>query len=45
MATHANILAWRNSRTEEPGELQSAHGVAELDTTEGLTLSLSFHTV
>ena len=23
MATHSNILAWRNPRTEEPGGLQS----------------------
>ena len=45
MATHSNILAWKNPWTEEPGELQSVHGVAEFDNTEGLTFSLSFHTV
>jgi hypothetical protein len=45
MATHSSILAWKNPWTEEPGELQSVYGVAELDTTEGLTFSLSFHTV
>ena len=36
MATHSNILPWRISWTEEPGELQSmesqrvAHGVKQL---------------
>ena len=36
MATHSNILAWRISWTEEPGEIQSM----ELQRmTEGLTLS------
>ena len=38
MATHSSILAWRIPWTEEPGGLQST--VAELDTTEWLTLSL-----
>ena len=34
MATHSNILAWKNPTDEESGELQS-HGIAkELDTTE-----------
>ena len=43
LATHSNILTWRVLRTEEPGGLQSMHGVAkELDTTEQLTLSLLF---
>ena len=38
MATHSSILAWRIPWTEELGRLQSVHGVAELDTTERLTL-------
>ena len=29
MATHSDILAWRIPWTEEPGGLQSMHGVAE----------------
>ena len=29
MATHSGILAWKNSRTEEPGRLQSIHGTAK----------------
>ena len=33
MATHSCILAWRSSRTEEPGGLQSM-GRKEADTTE-----------
>ena len=41
MATHASILAWRIPWKEEPGGLQSM-GVAELDTTELLTVFLSF---
>ena len=32
MATHSNILSWRNTWTEDPGRLQSR--VAESDTTE-----------
>ena len=28
MATHSSILAWRIPWTEEPGRLQSMHGVA-----------------
>ena len=32
MATHSIILAWRISRTEEPGRLQSM-GLQESDTT------------
>ena len=37
MATHASILAWRIPWTEEPGGLESMHGVSkESDTTEGL---------
>ena len=36
MATHASILAWRIPWTEEPGRLESMHGVSkESDTTEG----------
>ena len=29
MATHSSILAWRTPWTEEPGRLQSVHGVAK----------------
>ena len=29
MATHSSILAWRIPWTEEPGGLQTVHGVAE----------------
>ena len=29
MATHFSILAWEISWTEEPGELQSMHGVTK----------------
>ena len=29
MATHSNILAWEIPWTEEPGRLQSVHGVAK----------------
>ena len=32
MATHSNILAWRNPWTEEPGKLQFM-GVPESDST------------
>ena len=39
MATHSSIFAWRIPWTEEPGGLQSM-GSQELDTAEGLTLSL-----
>ena len=35
MATDSSILAWRNTRTEKPGELQSM--AKELDTTEQLS--------
>ena len=38
MVTHSSILAWRISRTEEPGGLESL-GLQESDTTERLTLS------
>ena len=34
MATHSSVLAWEIPWTEEPGGLQSVHGVAELDMTE-----------
>ena len=40
MATHSSIPAWRIPRMEEPGGLQ-ARGVAELETTERLTLIYS----
>ena len=42
MAAHSSILAWRIPHTEEPGGLYSPWGRKELDTTEQLTLSLSF---
>ena len=32
MATHSSILAWTISRTEEPGELHTVHGIAESQT-------------
>ena len=38
-ATYSSILAWEIPRTEEPGGLHTLHEVAELDTTERLTLS------
>ena len=41
MATHSSILAWRISRTEEPGRLQS---IEDLDTTERLSLTYSLST-
>ena len=41
MTIHSSILAWRIPWKEEPGGLQSM-GVAELDTTELLTVFLSF---
>ena len=34
MATHSSILAWRIPWTEEPGRLQSMHGVTESNMTE-----------
>ena len=40
-AIHSSILAWKIPWTEEPGGLDLVHGVAESDTTEQLTLSLS----
>ena len=44
MAIHSTILALRIPWTEGPGGLQS-HGAAESDTTEQLTLSLSFQII
>ena len=41
MATHSNILAWKIPGTEEPVDY-SPWGPKQLDTTEQLTLSLSF---
>ena len=38
MVTHASILAWRIPWTEEPGRLQSMHGVEESEMTEQLIL-------
>ena len=41
VATHSRILSWRIPWAEEPGGLYNiAHGAAESDTTEPLTLSL-----
>ena len=40
MATHSSILAWRIPWTEEHGRLHTVHVVAEMNTTEQLTLSL-----
>ena len=34
VAPHSSILVWRIPWREEPGEPQSIHRVAELDTTE-----------
>ena len=39
MAIHSNILAWRNSWTEDPSDY-SLQGRSELDTTEQLTLKI-----
>ena len=41
VAAHSSVLAWRLPWTEEPGALLSM-GHKESDTTEQLTLSLSF---
>ena len=41
MATHSSILAWRITRTEEPGKLFSPWGHKESDMTEQLTVLLS----
>ena len=38
MATHSSIFAWRILWTEEPDRL-TVHGVAELDTTERLSIA------
>ena len=43
MATYSSILAWRISRTEEPGSYRP-WGQKELDRTERLILSLTFKT-
>ena len=42
MVTHSNILAWRISWTEEPGNLYSLWGHKESDMTEQSTL-FHFH--
>ena len=41
MATHSSILAWRIPWTEEPGGLQSLHGVAK-SRTQNEKFSLHF---
>ena len=42
MATHSSILAWRISRTEEPG-VYSPRDRKELDMTATILFFLSFH--
>ena len=42
MATHSSFLVWRILWSEEPGGGYSPWGSKKLDTTERLTLSLSF---
>ena len=42
MATHSSILAWKIPWTEEPGGLYSPWGRKKSNTTEQLTLSLSW---
>ena len=43
MATPSSILAWKIPWAEEPGGLYTVHGFKKKsDTTEGLTLSLTF---
>ena len=44
MAPHSSILAWKIPWTEEAGGRVSPRGCKELDTTEQLTLWLSFLT-
>ena len=34
MATHSSLLAWRITRTEEPGRLHIAHSDAKSDMTD-----------
>ena len=41
MAAHSSVLAWRIPGMEEPGGLQSVHGVAVSDTTERLHFHFS----
>ena len=41
MAPHSSALAWKIPWTEEPGGLQSVHGVAVSDTTERLHFHFS----
>ena len=38
MATHSSILAWKIPWTEEAGEWTTAHGLAESDMTEHLSI-------
>ena len=40
MATHSSILAWRIPWTEEPGGLQTVHGVAKSQTLSDFTFTL-----
>ena len=42
MATHSSTLAWRIPWTEEPGRLQSIHGVAK-SRTQLSDFSFTFH--
>ena len=39
MATHSSTLAWKISRTEEPGRLQSMGSVGHVCTTENIILT------
>ena len=41
MAPHSSILAWKISRTEEPGGLYNSWGHKELDMTEQLNNNIN----
>ena len=41
MAIHSSILAWKISRTEEPGGLYNSWGHKELDMTEQLNNNIN----
>jgi len=44
MATHSSTLAWKIPWMEEPGRLQSVHGVAKSRTQlSGFTFTFHFH--
>ena len=44
MTTHSSILAWKIPWTDESGGLHTAHGVAELAMTDGLSTQTHTHT-